>query len=165
MTERATPDGNLPERHLRILCAEVAALLRDVPPGCRGVSARIGACAVELTWAQAPSGTAEASDTAATGTTGRVPRSSLTPDPVEDTIAVRAPVVGTVYRAPEPGARSFVEVGERVAAGQVVAIVEAMKLMNEVEAPRAGVITELLVDDAEGVEFDQVILRIKPDTG
>ncbi|NYT93260.1 acetyl-CoA carboxylase biotin carboxyl carrier protein [Salinispora sp. H7-4] len=76
--------------------------------------------------------------------------------------AVRSPIVGTFYRAPEPGAAPFVAVGDRVHPGQVVGIVEAMKLMNEVTADRAGRIAEVLTDDGQPVEYDQPLLAVDP---
>lgn len=76
--------------------------------------------------------------------------------------AVRSPIVGTFYRAPEPGAAPFVAVGDRVHPGQVVGIVEAMKLMNEVTADRAGRIAEIVADDGQPVEYDQPLLAVDP---
>ncbi|WP_373684181.1 acetyl-CoA carboxylase biotin carboxyl carrier protein [Micromonospora thermarum] len=76
--------------------------------------------------------------------------------------AVRSPIVGTFYRAPEPGAAPFVAVGDRVHPGQVVGIVEAMKLMNEVTADRAGRVAEILADDGQPVEYDQPLLALDP---
>ncbi|WP_019872377.1 acetyl-CoA carboxylase biotin carboxyl carrier protein [Salinispora oceanensis] len=76
--------------------------------------------------------------------------------------AVRSPIVGTFYRAPEPGAAPFVAVGDQIHPGQVVGIVEAMKLMNEVTADRAGRITEVLADDGQPVEYDQPLLAVDP---
>lgn len=82
-----------------------------------------------------------------------------------DRPAVRAPVVGTFYRAPEPGAPPFVAVGDLVRPGQVVGIVEAMKLMNEVTAGQAGRVVELLVEDGKPVEYDQPLIALEPVTG
>ncbi|WP_433270430.1 acetyl-CoA carboxylase biotin carboxyl carrier protein [Micromonospora vinacea] len=76
--------------------------------------------------------------------------------------AVRAPIVGTFYRAPEPGARPFVAVGDLVRPGQPVAIVEAMKLMNEVTADRAGRVAAILVEDGQPVEYDQPLVELDP---
>lgn len=75
---------------------------------------------------------------------------------------IKSPMVGTFYRAPEPGAEAYAKVGTRVATGQTVCIIEAMKIMNEIEAEFAGVVTELCVDDAQPVEFGQVLFRIDP---
>jgi acetyl-CoA carboxylase biotin carboxyl carrier protein len=71
-----------------------------------------------------------------------------------------APLVGTFYRAPNAGAKPFVDVGERVQRGQPVGIIEAMKLMNEVVADAAGVVVEILVENAQAVQFDQPLLVI-----
>ncbi|SCF14522.1 acetyl-CoA carboxylase biotin carboxyl carrier protein [Micromonospora chokoriensis] len=76
--------------------------------------------------------------------------------------AVRAPIVGTFYRSPEPGARPFVAVGDLVRPGQPVAIVEAMKLMNEVTADRAGRVVAILVEDGQSVEYDQPLVELDP---
>jgi acetyl-CoA carboxylase biotin carboxyl carrier protein len=75
---------------------------------------------------------------------------------------IKSPMVGTFYRAPEPGAEAYAKVGTRVAPGQTVCIIEAMKIMNEIEAEIAGVVTEVCVDDTEPVEFGQVLFRIDP---
>ena len=71
-------------------------------------------------------------------------------------------MVGTFYRAPEPGAEPYVKVGSRVTQGQTVCIIEAMKIMNEIEADIAGVVREIGVDDTQPVEFGQVLFRIDP---
>ncbi|SDM72575.1 biotin carboxyl carrier protein [Franzmannia pantelleriensis] len=74
--------------------------------------------------------------------------------------AVASPMVGTFYRAPAPGAKAFVEVGQSVKKGDAVCIVEAMKMMNQIEADKDGVIEAILVEDGEPVEFDQPMLII-----
>ncbi len=79
--------------------------------------------------------------------------------------AVRSPVVGTFYRAPAPGEDPYVEVGDTVMAGQVVCIVEAMKLMNEIVADVSGEVVEVLAENAGGVEYDQPLLYLRPDAG
>lgn len=78
---------------------------------------------------------------------------------------VRAPMVGTVYRAPEPGKPPFVDLGGRVEAGDTVVIVESMKVFTSVAAGVAGVVEEIYVTNAQAVEFDEPLLRIAPDTG
>lgn len=82
--------------------------------------------------------------------------------PVVSGIEVTAPIVGTFYEAPAPDAAPFVKVGDTVAVGQVLCIIEAMKLMNEIEAETAGVITEVLVNNGEPVEYGQALFRIEP---
>ena len=74
---------------------------------------------------------------------------------------VRAPMVGTFYRAPSPGAKAFVEVGQTVKAGQVLCIIEAMKMLNQIEADKAGVVVEVLADNEKPVEFDQPLFAIE----
>ena len=74
---------------------------------------------------------------------------------------VRSPFVGTYYGASSPGAEDFVQVGKRVKKGQTLCIIEAMKLMNEIEAEREGVIVEILVRNEEPVEYDQVLFRFE----
>jgi acetyl-CoA carboxylase biotin carboxyl carrier protein len=75
--------------------------------------------------------------------------------------AVTAPIVGTAYLAPQPGAPAFVRLGETVAAGQPVLIIEAMKVMNEIRAPRAGRVAQILVEDAQPVEYGTVLMLIE----
>jgi acetyl-CoA carboxylase biotin carboxyl carrier protein len=78
---------------------------------------------------------------------------------------IKAPLVGTFYRAGQPGASPFVEEGGIVDEGQTVGIVEAMKLMNQVQADIGGKITQILVEDGQWVEFEQVLMYIDPDGG
>ena len=75
---------------------------------------------------------------------------------------ITSPMVGTFYRAPAPGDPSFVEVGNRIAIGQTVCILEAMKLMNELESEVSGEVIEILVENGTPVEFGQVLMRLKP---
>ncbi len=79
-----------------------------------------------------------------------------------DLVDVTAPMVGTFYTAPAPGEAPFVEIGNRINAGQTICILEAMKLMNELEAEVAGEVVEILVDNGTPVEFGQVLMRVKP---
>ncbi|HCP76159.1 MAG TPA: acetyl-CoA carboxylase biotin carboxyl carrier protein, partial [Pusillimonas sp.] len=74
--------------------------------------------------------------------------------------AVKAPMVGTFYRAPNPGASPFVEVGQSVKEGEPLCIIEAMKLLNEIEADKSGVIKEILVENGEPVEYGQPLFII-----
>lgn len=76
---------------------------------------------------------------------------------------VKAELVGTFYRAPAPDADPFVEVGDRVGEGDVLCIIEAMKIMNEIECETAGIVKKILVEDAEPVEFDQPLFVIETD--
>jgi acetyl-CoA carboxylase biotin carboxyl carrier protein len=80
----------------------------------------------------------------------------------ENLIEIKAPMVGTFYRAPSPGAKPFVEVGDTVNPGDVVCIIEAMKLMNEIKSEVSGKIKEILVENGQPVEFGQTLFLIEP---
>ncbi len=82
-------------------------------------------------------------------------------DPANRPGVVPSPMVGTAYHSPEPGARPFVDVGQTVRAGQTVMIVEAMKTMNQIAAPKAGTVKEILVEDGQPVEFGEPLLIIE----
>jgi len=73
---------------------------------------------------------------------------------------VDSPMVGTFYRAPTPGAKAFVEVGQQVSEGDTLCIIEAMKMLNQIEADKSGIIEAILVDNAEPVEYGQVLFVI-----
>jgi acetyl-CoA carboxylase biotin carboxyl carrier protein len=86
--------------------------------------------------------------------------------PVEANLAshpgiVPSPMVGTAYRSPEPGSKSFIEIGDTVREGQTLLIVEAMKTMNQIPAPRAGVVKAIMVDDGQPVEYGEPLLIIE----
>ena len=85
------------------------------------------------------------------------PAASVTP-----LLEVKSPMVGTYYSAPEPGAKPYVAVGSRVQKGQILCIIEAMKIMNEIESEFAGVVKEVAMSDAHPVEYGQVLFRIDP---
>jgi acetyl-CoA carboxylase biotin carboxyl carrier protein len=74
---------------------------------------------------------------------------------------VKSPMVGTAYRSPEPGSASFVSVGDKVREGQTLLIIEAMKTMNQISAPRAGTVTAIIFDDAQPVEYGQPLVVIE----
>ena len=94
------------------------------------------------------------------------PSPSAPPPPAaaarSDLQAIIAPMVGTFYRSPAPGDPPFVEVGSRITSGQPVCILEAMKLMNELESEISGEVVEILLESGTPVEFGQVLMRIKP---
>ncbi|HEV8305669.1 MAG TPA: acetyl-CoA carboxylase biotin carboxyl carrier protein [Gemmatimonadales bacterium] len=77
-------------------------------------------------------------------------------------LEIKSPMVGTFYQSPEPGAQPYVKAGSRVNVGQVVCIIEAMKIMNEIESEVAGVVKEVCVQNAQPVEFGQVLFRVDP---
>jgi len=77
-------------------------------------------------------------------------------------LEIKSPMVGTFYQSPEPAAQPYVKVGSRVTVGQVVCIIEAMKIMNEIESEVTGVIREVAAQSAQPVEFGQVLFRVDP---
>ena len=87
--------------------------------------------------------------------------SAPTEDPASHPGAVKSPMVGTAYLSPEPGAAAFIKVGDSVSEGQTLLIVEAMKTMNPIIAPRAGKITQIIVQNEQPVEFDQPLVIIE----
>ena len=80
----------------------------------------------------------------------------------DNLIVVTSPMVGTFYRSPSPGAEAFVKVGDRVSKGQTLCILEAMKLMNELECEVEGTIREILVENAQPIEYGQKLFLIEP---
>ena len=97
-------------------------------------------------------------DTASAATDSPAPEA----DEDEGLVMVTAPIVGTFYEASAPGAPAFAEIGDKVSKGQVLCIIEAMKLMNEIESEVSGTIREILVDNAEPVEYDQPLFVVEP---
>lgn len=81
--------------------------------------------------------------------------------PADNKNAVPSPMVGTVYMAPAPGAKAFIEVGQSVKQGQTLLIVEAMKTMNQIPSPRSGTVTAILVEDSQPVEFGEPLVIIE----
>lgn len=93
-----------------------------------------------------------------------LPNGSAAPalsDPTQHLGLVASPMVGTAYRAPEPGAQSFVEVGSQVKAGDTLIIIEAMKTMNQIPAPRSGTVIQILVEDGQPVEYGEPLMIIE----
>ncbi len=93
--------------------------------------------------------------------TAAAPVAGAEATPEDDHHVLVSPMVGTFYRSPSPDASSFVELGDRVQVGQTLCIVEAMKLMNEIEADAAGIIEAILVDNAGPVQFGQPLFKIR----
>jgi acetyl-CoA carboxylase biotin carboxyl carrier protein len=89
------------------------------------------------------------------------PVAEASDDPAQAHGAVTSPMVGTVYLQPEPGSASFVSVGDKVAEGQTVLIIEAMKTMNQIPAPRAGTVKRIVVEDGAPVEFGAPLMIIE----
>jgi acetyl-CoA carboxylase biotin carboxyl carrier protein len=163
LTPRTGASAPAPETDLR---DEVVALARALPGELRRLTVRDGDRAIEVEWAPEPAATGAArpapAPPARSAVVGAADPADAAADAAEGTTAVRSPLVGTFYAAPSPGADPFVRVGDEVEPGQTVGIVEAMKLMNPIVVDDAGVVAEVLVADAESVEYDQVLLRLRP---
>jgi acetyl-CoA carboxylase biotin carboxyl carrier protein len=89
------------------------------------------------------------------------PPATAASDPATHPGCVKSPMVGTAYRAPEPGAAPFIEIGTRVSQGQTLMIIEAMKTMNHIPAPKAGTVTHILVENGQPVEFGEPLVIIE----
>jgi acetyl-CoA carboxylase biotin carboxyl carrier protein len=98
----------------------------------------------------------------AAGATGASAPTAPTAAPASHLLEIKSPMVGTFYYAPEPGAQPYVKAGSRVSVGQVVCIIEAMKIMNEIESEVGGVVREVCVQNQQPVEFGQVLFRVDP---
>ena len=90
------------------------------------------------------------------------PAAAAEADAGQEGHVVKAPMVGTFYRSPSPDAKAFVEVGQTVKQGQTVCIIEAMKMLNQIEADASGVVAEILVENEQAVQFDQPLFVIEP---
>ena len=144
------------EQRLRTLRAEATRLVDDVPGPLKHVALRAGDCVVELTWADplpVPVGSS----------THAAPAPLSLGGGETEMFTVVAPLVGVFYAAPSPGAKAFARPGDLVGVNQVVGIIEAMKLMNEISTAVAGIVTEVLVADGQPVEFGQELVRVQPD--
>ncbi|MFI6131680.1 acetyl-CoA carboxylase biotin carboxyl carrier protein [Micromonospora sp. NPDC051141] len=150
------------EQVLDGLRRQARKLVDDLAGPVRRVRLRSGDAALEVEWHDPVPPTPRTGGDPAGEPVSR-PVAQVTPD--ADRTTVRAPVVGTFYRAPEPGAAPFVAVGDLVRPGQVIGIVEAMKLMNEVTAGQAGRVVEVLVPDGKPVEYDQPLIVLDPGPG
>jgi acetyl-CoA carboxylase biotin carboxyl carrier protein len=101
---------------------------------------------------------------AAAGPSGTAPAAAPAGAPLEDTslVLVKSPIVGTFYESPSPDSAAFVKVGDTVHSGQVLCIIESMKLMNEIEAEITGVVVAKLVENAKPVEYGEALFSIRP---
>ncbi|WP_299308103.1 acetyl-CoA carboxylase biotin carboxyl carrier protein [uncultured Croceicoccus sp.] len=145
------------------LVRELADMLNDtnlteieVEEGSRKIRVSRAAPAGAYAMAPAPAAAAPAVGAQSAGT-APAEQAELPGTPVD---AVKSPMVGTAYLSAEPGAAPFIAVGSKVKAGETLLIVEAMKVMNAIPAPRAGTVSQILVGDAEPVEFDQPLVVV-----
>ena len=152
-------EPGLDHDQLRALCDEATGLIKHLTGPVSKVSIRAGEYHVEVEWDP----TRTASVAVAGGAPVAIGEAEATGPPADDDRpAVLALLVGTFYRASEPGASPFVEIGDIVEAGQDVAIVEAMKMMNRVQTEHSGRVAEILVEDGDMVEFEQRLIIIEP---
>lgn len=154
----AGPD--LADGTVRTLCDEAVAVASRLPGSLRRLSLRSGDASIEVEW---PTEAVAVPTTAAVpvALTGEV-AAQVPAEQADDVYEVRSPLVGTFYAASRPGAAPFVRVGDEVDAGDTLAIVEAMKLMNPITAERAGRVVEVCVGNGTPVEFDEPLVRIAP---
>jgi acetyl-CoA carboxylase biotin carboxyl carrier protein len=102
-----------------------------------------------------------AAPAAVAGAPAAAPAAKAPSDPAKHPGAVKSPMVGTAYRSPEPGAPTFIEVGSQVTQGDTLFIIEAMKTMNQIPSPRAGTVTQILVEDGQPVEYGEPLVIIE----
>jgi acetyl-CoA carboxylase biotin carboxyl carrier protein len=154
MSDKDAADKDNPEHRL---IRDLAALLNET--GLSEIEIEKSGLKVRVARTLVAAGTVM---TAAAGAGGAAvaPAATLA-DPAKHPGAVKSPMVGTGYRAPEPGAANFVEVGSRVNAGDPLLIIEAMKTMNQIPAPRAGTVTAIFVENGQPVEFGEPLMIIE----
>lgn len=148
-------------RELAELLADTGLTEIEVEDGERKIRVARGGTSPmsQLTPAQiAAIGMAESAQVAARSTAAPVTAASEVPAATSAEGAIKSPMVGTVYLSPEPGSGPFVKIGDAVNAGDTLLIVEAMKVMNPIAAPSAGTVKEILVSDAQPVEYDQPLV-------
>lgn len=158
MTKAGPFDTDL-VRQLALLIAETDLTEIEVEKGdlrirvARTITAHVSVPAVQAAPAPAPAAFVAEAPASAPGAGGKV--AATHPG------AVASPMVGTAYRRPSPDAKSFVEIGARVEAGDRILLIEAMKTFNDIVAPRSGVVTAIFVDDGQPVEFGETLLVIE----
>jgi acetyl-CoA carboxylase biotin carboxyl carrier protein len=182
MTDRDTTQSTPDEELLQSVWAEARDLVKRLEgSSVQRLAVAAGNCKIEIERASpamvAPGGGAAAEVPQLSGpvASGAGPGLNVAPgargasgaftvnlDEVDNRVPVLAPLVGTFYRAAQPGAKAFADVGDVVEIGQTVCIVEAMKLMNEVSAGEGGRVAEIVVENGEPVEFEQVLMYLEP---
>lgn len=148
---------------LRELCAEAEALARKLPGGMSRLTVRAGEFKVEVEWAVGPVVAASPGAPMAAAPMAMAGAAEGVAEEEAPGHRITAPLVGTFYRSPEPGADPFVTEGGPIEVGQDVCIVEAMKIMNRVESDVTGIVREILVADGEIVEYGQALMIVDLD--
>jgi acetyl-CoA carboxylase biotin carboxyl carrier protein len=126
----------------------------------KGMKIRISKAQQQAVVLSAPVAASAAAPAAAAAPAGAPTPKPETPK--ENLLEAKSPMVGTFYAAPEPGGKPYLAVGDRVRKGQIICIIEAMKIMNEIESEFDGVVREIVAQDAHPVEYGQVLFRIAP---
>jgi acetyl-CoA carboxylase biotin carboxyl carrier protein len=156
--EKISSDDSALIRELALLLDETSLTEIEIErAGLRVRVARNVSIAAALPPALAPMALAAAPMAASAAAPGGAPATDFATHPG----VVPSPMVGTAYWAPEPGAKPFIEVGAKVSAGQTLLIIEAMKTMNQIPSPRAGTVTQILVEDGQPVEFGEPLVIIE----
>lgn len=127
-----------------------------------GVKVRLRKHSGPAEWSAAPEGSARSAPAQAPPASSTPPQTLTVASEDVDLAIIKSPIVGTFYRSAEPGAPAFVDVGDAVRKGQVLCIIEAMKLMNEIESEVRGKIVKALVENAQPVEFGQTLFLVDP---
>lgn len=165
MTDESSANGAAESELFRSLCQETHALLAKVGGSVQRLAVQAGAHSIVVEWAPAQvTGTTPLAPSAVAGSGAvREVHASGSEEPASTgRHAVVAPLVGTFYRCPEPGAKPFVEVGDVLEPSQEIGIIEAMKIMNRIVTDQPGQVVEFAVEDGEMVEFAQVIVYLDP---
>lgn len=168
LLEWVNQSGDIEE--LSIKYGDIELALSKTPGGLSHLKAAPAAApaapapaAPEASKAEAPAPAPAEAETPAPAPKEEAPKSeAAAPASSGNGVEVKSPMVGTFYAAPKPGADPFVKVGDTVEVGQVLCIVEVMKLMNNIEAKTAGTVTEILVDNEDAVEHGQTLMVIEP---
>ena len=161
MTEGGEASAGPDPEVLRRLSDQAHAFILRLSGPVRRVTIGAGSYSIEVEWERSGGPAAPVADAPAAAPVVGPPAAA----PTRQRHPIVAPLVGIFYRSPEPGAPPFVEIGDVVEAGQPVAIVEAMKIMNRITAECAGTVVEIAVESGEMVEFEQVLMYLEPETG
>lgn len=146
---------------LEVKEGEESVRISRYPTGAMQAPPQFYAAAPQPLAAPASAPAPAAAPTAAPAAEAPAAAPAAAPKAAENRHVVKAPMVGTFYRTPSPGAKAFVEVGQTVKAGQTLCIIEAMKMLNQIESDKSGVVVEILVDNEKPVEFDQPMFVIE----
>ncbi|MCI3275672.1 acetyl-CoA carboxylase biotin carboxyl carrier protein [Streptomyces cylindrosporus] len=157
-TEATTGTEESTDMTVEELRAHTLLLAGQLPGTLRRITLRAGALSVDVEWENAPVQAAPVAQSAPTA----APASPEPDTAPANLVRVTAPLVGTYYQAPSPGAEPFVKVGDTVEAGQQLAVIEAMKLLNSITAEVKGVVHAIHVQDGEVVEYAQPLVDLVP---